>query len=75
MIRIINLPNKETRLSSEKIQYNSHMNNNNPFLLTTNTSIFDPNNISGSPPNVFMNSLKKRMDVYYEKIGSKPNSL
>lgn len=71
MIRIINLPNKENRLTNEKLQYNNHMNNNNPFLLTTTTSIFDPNNISGSPPNVFMNSLKKRMDVYYEKMGSR----
>jgi hypothetical protein len=35
------------------------------YIIQPDNGIFDPNNISGTPPNSFMNDLKKRMDSYY----------
>jgi len=32
--------------------------------LESSGAYFDPNNISSSPPNNFMNDLKKRMEIY-----------
>lgn len=37
----------------------------NIYMIHPDNGIFDPNNISGTPPNSFMNDLIKRMDTYY----------
>lgn len=70
MISIIHLPNKEKVDMNEKSSYSYNPSYTNSFSLSTSTNVFDPN-ISGSPPNLFMNSLKHRMDIYYEKKSSK----
>jgi hypothetical protein len=70
MISIIHLPNKEKLDINQKSSYPYNPSYSNSFSLSTSTNAFDPN-ISGSPPNLFMNSLKNRMDIYYEKKSSK----
>lgn len=69
MISIIHLPNKEKLDMNENSSY-SYNPSTSSFSLSTSTNVFDPN-ISGSPPNSFMNSLKNRMDIYYEKKNGK----
>ena len=59
MISIIHLPNKEKLDINQKSSYPYNPSYSNSFSLSTSTNAFDPN-ISGSPPNLFMNSLKNR---------------
>lgn len=67
MIHVI-LPNKEKSYIKENTTYIDYT--NAPFYVATTSTVFDPN-LSSSPPNLFINSLQKRMDIYYEKKSDK----
>ncbi len=44
---------------------NLHYNNYNAFNVQPGLSVFNPDNISSTPPNHFLSDLEKRMSIYY----------
>jgi hypothetical protein len=57
---VVRLPKKTTYISIDK----SKINENSNYELLPTCDCFDPN-ISTSPPNHFIELLKKRMELYY----------
>jgi hypothetical protein len=58
---IIHFPKKIVIQKTDKINITNMATNYDVFSVADR---FDPN-IAGSPPNVFINTLQQRMDVYY----------
>jgi hypothetical protein len=59
VVKII-LPKRNTHVTNEKSNFETSYN----YELQPSRDCFDPN-ISSSPPNNFMELLKKRMELYY----------
>ena len=59
--RIIELPTKKTRVCKENESVGIEIHDYTNY----NLGRIDPNHISNTPPNHFMETLKKRIDVYY----------
>lgn len=60
----IQLPKKinNTRFITNKTQ---NFTNYNSFSVQPGLSVFNPDNISITPPNNFLSDLEKRMSIYY----------
>lgn len=59
----IQLPKKNSNCwftEDTKLRYNF-----NNFNVTPGLSVFNPDNISSTPPNKFLSDLEKRMSIYY----------